>query len=124
MKQEKDDLRVIVKAEELVEHTIKLTSNCKKFPKKYRFTLCDKMQNRAMDIYEFLFDANRTPISDKRERYRLQSKVIDNCDKLLLYIKICLNLNIIASDSAEYWSKLVCDIKYMTLKWRKIDKER
>ena len=30
MKQENNDLRVIIKAKELTVHTIKLTSNCKK----------------------------------------------------------------------------------------------
>lgn len=124
MQQANDDLRVIVKAKELIKHTIKLTSNCKKFPKKYRFTLCDRMQNKAMTIYEFLLEANRTPLSCKSTRYELQTKAIWNCDELLTYIELCVDLNIIESSSAEYWSKLVCDIKYMTIKWRKTDKER
>lgn len=124
MKQTNDDLKVIVKAKELVVHTIKLTSNCKKFPKKYRFTLCDKMQNKAMTIYELLLEANRTSLSFKSIRSELQTKAIMNCDQLLFYIELCLELDIIASSSAEYWSKLVSDIKFMTIAWRTKDKER
>ena len=124
MKQVNDDLVVIVKSKELVKHTIKITSNCNKFPKKYRFTLCDRMQNRAMSIYELLLEANRTPIDDKLNRGELQTKAIMNCDQLLLYIELCMDLNIIESNSAEYWSKLVSDIKYMTIGWRTKDKER
>lgn len=31
-----NDLKVIVKAKELATHTFKLTSNCNRYPKKYR----------------------------------------------------------------------------------------
>ena len=124
MKQANDDLKVIVKAKALTVHTIKLTSNCNKFPKKYRFTLCDRMQNKAMTIYELLLEANRTRLSNKAKRSDLQTRAILNCDELLFYIELCLELNIIPTNSAEYWSKLVSDIKYMTIAWRTKDKER
>ncbi len=124
MGQANDDLKVIVKAKELAVHTVRITSNCNKFPKKYRFTLCDKMQNKAMTIYELLLEANRTLLSNKITRNELQTKAIMNCDQLLFYIEMCLELDIIAANSAEYWSKLVSDIKFMTLAWRTKDKER
>lgn len=124
MKQENNELKVIVKAKELAVHTIKLTSSCNKFPKKYRFTLCDRMQNKSMNIYELLLEANRTRLSNLYLRNDLQTKVILNCDELLFYIEMCLQLQIIQPNSAEYWSKLVSDIKFMTIKWRTKDKER
>ena len=124
MGQANGELKVIVKAKELAVHTVRLTSNCNKFPKKYRFTLCDRMQNKALTIYELLLEANRTFLTNKVERNSLQTKAITNCDELLFYIELCLELNIIASNSAEYWSKLVSDIKYMTIAWRTKDKER
>ena len=124
MKQESNDLKVIIKSKELAVHTIKLTSNCNKFPKKYRFTLCDRMQNKSMNIYELLLEANRTQLSNIILRNELQTKAILNCDELLFYIEMCLQLNIIQPNSAEYWSKLVSDIKFMTIKWRTKDKER
>ena len=124
MKQENNDLKVVIKSKELAVHTIKVTSNCNKFPKKYRFTLCDKMQNKSMNIYELLLEANRVNLSDIKARNELQTKAILNCDELLFYIEMCLQLNIIQPNSAEYWSKLVSDIKFMTIKWRTKDKER
>lgn len=45
------ELQVIVKAKELALHTMKLTSNCNRYPKKYRHSLVDKMQNKCLDIY-------------------------------------------------------------------------
>lgn len=124
MKQENNELKVIIKSKDLAVHTIKITSNCNKFPKKYRFTLCDRMQNKSMNIYELLLEANRTHLSNLSLRNDLQTKVILNCDELLFYIEMCLQLQIIQPNSAEYWSKLVFDIKFMTIKWRTKDKER
>lgn len=64
-----NELRVIIKAKELAKHTLVLTSNCNRYPKKYRFSLVDKMQNKFLNIYTALFEANRTDIKDyKRER--------------------------------------------------------
>ena len=71
------ELRVILKAKELATHTLRLTSNANRYPKKYRFSLVDKMQNKSMEIYEMLFEANRTDIRDyKRDRLELQTKAI------------------------------------------------
>lgn len=39
-----------------------VTSNANRYPKKFRFSLVDKMQNKSMEIYEMLFEANRTDI--------------------------------------------------------------
>ena len=89
------ELQVILKAMELSEHTLRLTSNCNRYPKKYRFSLVDKMQNKCLCIYELLF-----------------------------YIELSMKLNIINTKSMEYWSKMVKDIKHMTIAWRKKDRGR
>ena len=121
----KDKLEVITKSMELAEHTLRVTSNCNRYPKKYRFSLVDKMQNKALEIYEKLHEANRTDIKDyKRERLELQTKAITNCDQLLFYIELSYKLQIINNKSTEYWSKMVCDVKRMTIAWRSKDKER
>lgn len=122
---ESNELKVIVKAKQLAAHTLKLTSNCNRYPKKYRFSLVDKMQNKCLDIYDALFEANRTDIKDfKRERLELQTKAITYCDELLFYIELSHELNIINSGSMEYWSQMVCDIKHMAIAWRTKDRGR
>lgn len=35
---------------ELAKHTFQVTSNCRRYPKNYRFSLVDRMQHKAMDI--------------------------------------------------------------------------
>ena len=119
------ELEVIIKAKQLAVHTLKLTSNCNRYPKKYRFSLVDRMQIKSMDIYTSLMEANRTALKAyKRERLELQTKAITYCDELLFFIELSCELNIISSGSMQHWSKMVSDVKHMTIAWRSRDKER
>lgn len=119
------DLEVIIKAQALAAHTLKLTSNCNRYPKKYRFSLVDKMQIKSLNIYESLMEANRTDLKAyRRERSELQTKAITYCDELLFYIQLSHDLEIINVGSMEHWSKMVTDIKHMAIAWRSKDKER
>lgn len=122
---DKNELQVIVKAKELAKHTLILTSNANRYPKKFRFSLVDRMQNKALNIYEALFEANRTDIKAyKRDRLEMQTRAITYCDELLFYIELSHEINIINEKSMEYWSKMVSDIKHMTIAWRSKDKGR
>lgn len=117
-------LDVIVKAITLMEYTMTITSNRKRFPVKH-LTLVKRIQNRTMDIYEFLIDANRLNVeSSKPERLELQTKAISCCDKLSCYIELSMKLNLVGSDTVSYWQKQIDDIKYMTIAWRTKDKNR
>lgn len=119
------ELNVILKAKDLAEHTLRVTSNCNRYPKKYRFSLVDKMQNKSLEIYEYLYEANRTDLkSFQKERSELQTKAITHCDELLFYIELSNKLGIINEKSMGYWSKMVSDVKHMAIKWRSRDKER
>ena len=115
----------ILKAQALAEHTFRVTSNCNRYPKKYRFSLVDKMQNRSLEIYECIMEANRTDLRYfKRERSELQTRAITYCDQLEFYIELSHKLGIINEKSMEYWSKMVADVKHMTIAWRTEDKKR
>ena len=114
-----NDLKVIVKAKELAVHSFKLTSNSNRYPKKYRHSLCDRIQIISMDLYEALMEANRiNNVTNKRERCDMISRAVVLCDKLLFYIELSMMLSVLNPQSAEYWSKMVMDIKYMSLAWR------
>lgn len=123
-KSKEKEMQVIIKAKELSFYTLEITSNCKTYPKKFRFTLVDRMQRKSFDIYERLLEANRVRIENKVLRYDLQSNAITYCEELLYYIEMSMRLNIITPKRAEYWSSLVSDVKHMTLAWRKRDKDR
>lgn len=114
-----NDLQVIVKAKELAVHSFKLTSNCNRYPKKYRHSLVDRIQLKSLDIFETLMEANRIHnITHKRERCDTITRAITFCDELLFYIELSMLLELLNDKSAAYWSKMVSDVKYMSIAWR------
>lgn len=114
-----NELKVIVKAKELTVHTFRLTSNSNRYPKKYRHSLVDRMQIKSLDIYDTLLEANRVNnVVRKQERCEMITKAITLCEELLFYIELSMLLDLLSKNSAEYWSKMVCDVKYMSLAWR------
>lgn len=116
---EENDLKVIVKAKELAVHTFKLTSNCNRYPKKFRHSLVDRMQIRSMDIYETLLEANRiSNVTHKWDRCEAITRAITMCDNMLFYIELSMDLGLLKDSSAAYWSKMVQDVKYMSIAWR------
>ena len=51
-RKEPSEFNVIVKAKDLVKHTFTITNSTERYPKKYRFTLVNRIQEKAVDIYE------------------------------------------------------------------------
>ena len=120
-----NDLKVIIKAKELMKHTYLLTSNSNRYPKKYRHSLVDRMQIKSMDIYENLLEANRiNNVTDKRTRCETITKAITCCDELLTYIELSMELKLINDKSTAYWSKMVSDVKHMAIAWRTSERKQ
>lgn len=114
-----NDLKVIVKAKELAVHSFKLTSNCNRYPKKYRHSLVDRIQIKSLEIYETLLEANRiNNVTRKYDRCEMITRAITLCEELLFYIELSMNLDLLNAGSTEYWSKMVRDVKYMSIAWR------
>lgn len=120
-----NDLKVIVKAKELAVHSFKLTSNCNRYPKKYRHSLVDRIQVKSLNIYETLLEANRiNNVRYKQERCEMITRAITICDEMLFYIELSMMLDLLNDKSAEYWSKMVMDVKYMALAWRTSERKK
>lgn len=119
-----EELGVIFKAIKLMEDSIRITSNRKRYPVKY-IQIIKRIQNTAIDIYEQLIDANRLKLdANKTERFMLQTKAITSCDKLSCYVEISLRLELIGIGVVEKWQKEINDVKYMAIAWRKGDEKR
>ena len=113
------DLKIIAKAKELAVHSFKLTSNCNRYPKKYRHSLVDRIQLKSLDLHDALLEANRiSNVTNKRERCDMITKAVTICDEMLFYIELSMMLALLTDKSAEYWSQMVRDVKYMSLAWR------
>lgn len=62
-RKEPTEFNVIVKAKDLVKHTFTITNSTERYPKKYRFTLVNRIQDKAVDIYECVLEANELGVS-------------------------------------------------------------
>lgn len=121
------ELKVIVLSKRLIKHTMKITNNSDRYPKKARFTLVDPMQKTVIEIYKLLLKANYLNTNNATqfaERRLCQSEAIYHCDVLLLYIELSLDDNYINDKSCEYWVRQVMEVKRMILAWKNGDAKR
>lgn len=66
-RKEPSEFNVIVKCKDLIKHTFTITNSTERFPKKYRFTLVNRIQDKAVDIYECALEANELNLLDAQE---------------------------------------------------------
>lgn len=120
-------LHVLPVAERLIDYTLDLTDNAKRFPKRVRFSITNKIQGHVMSIYDDLLEANEIfPIrteADRTERLRLQRTALTECKKLLHMIELSKKRTYIDKDTFDYWTKLTLDVKFMTAKWYKAEQD-
>jgi len=117
---------LISKAKDLVKHTDIMTSD-KRYPKKYRFTLVNRLQVKTLDIFECISEANELNLHDreeKAERLRLQRRALTLCKTVLFFVEISHEKGLISGTQCETWTRLVMDVKNMAAKWHKQDKTR
>lgn len=122
-----EELKVIVLTKRLIKHTMTLSNNSERYPKKARFTIVDPLQKTVIEIYKLLMKANYLNTNIKaqfEERQLCQSEAIYNCDILMLYIELSLDANYINDRSCEYWVRLVMDVKKMIMAWKNADSKR
>lgn len=119
-------LEVISKSIDLMKYTYTVTSNRKRYPNKF-IILIQEMQKTSMAIYKYLMKANRLQLqlnTEKEERLRLQTEAITLCDELSCLVQLSMELNLIGSNTVEFWQSKISDIKYMTIAWRTKDRAR
>ena len=120
------EFQLITKAKDLVKHTDMMTSE-KRFPKKYRFILVNRLQDRCMEIFECISEANELNLFDsteKAERLRLQRRALTLCKTVLFLVEFSHEKGLITGSQTETWTRAVMDVKNMGAKWHKQDKTR
>lgn len=120
-------LKVIIKAEDLLCHTFNITDNVNVFPKRHRLTFTNKIVNTALEIYtnlcmaEELFPDNYD-LYVRRKNY--QKTAMAACRTLNELINVAMRMYHLPKEKAGYWSKMVTDVRNMTVSWAIKDQER
>jgi len=124
---------VLVKAKELAIYTVRITQNEKHFPKKYRFTVVQKIQDKAIDILDMLTIANEMfpldkdgnfhkDIYDRRIIY--QREAVAACRSLMTMIDVAIELFDINVSGIEHWTALVIEVRNKANAWITSDAKR
>ena len=106
----------------------------KKFDKRLRFTLSNRIDEKALDVLEAIVEANEINPAIETDpqrraklcmvRFDLQTSALTGCKMLLIFLDIAKTHGQIDNRACEFWTKRVLDVKYMTAAWRKKDAAR
>lgn len=121
------DLDVIIKAKELAKHTLQVTQNEKYFPKRYRFTIANKLVDKAFDIFILLYEANEIypqTVDEWKMRRTYQRRAMAYCRSLIAVVDICKDMFGLPSNKVAYWAKLTFEVRNKTAAWLKSDNNR
>lgn len=126
-KRGQSELEIITKSRELASYTIKICSNEKNFPKRYRWCITSNIVNDALNIYSYIRKSNAIFVKikvDYEERRRYQNDALGTIDALLGNMDIAYATFCIDSKRFEYWVGLVIDVQKLLRNWMKSDFER
>lgn len=129
--EETKKMEIMGKAEKLQDFIFRITSKRPKkdengidienagknngLPAKYQNSIGVRLQNYSLDMIEILDDIQY----DKANRLELLSGLLGVLRHINSCFWLCFRLNIISKQSAEAGEKLLLDVKYMALSWRK-----
>ncbi|MBQ8404480.1 MAG: four helix bundle protein [Clostridia bacterium] len=124
---EETKLTVITKANELTAYTIKICSNEKNFPKRYRWCITSKIVESAISISNDLIRANSIyiqSVDDRTLRSKYQKEALTETYALLNMINIAYQTFGIDANRIKHWTQLVNEVQSLIRSWRKSDANR
>jgi hypothetical protein len=118
-------LQVIQKAYELLQYTITVLSSDKNFPKRFRHTLCDRIEDLSLEIYQKVYRANYTNLQERySERRALQEDAITSAKAMSALLSISFENKYFSKINFEFWSGIIEDVVKLIFGWKRSDEER
>lgn len=111
--EKKSQLYVLVKAKELTNYLITVTE---KSPKKFCFTLVNRLQNYSLDTIESILKANA--LRDAVKRMEEQDRAKELLNMLDAFAEISLQQGCLLPKHYEQVSKLVAETLNYLQKWK------
>ena len=118
---------ILQAAKELAGYTLRITSNENNFPKRYRLSVVNKIQDQAVSIIDYLIMAQEIyPVSAKELDQRLlyQKQARATCRSMMTLMEIAANTFGINAGTFAYWTKMTRDVRNHTTAWIKSDIKR
>ena len=127
-KRGKSKFEVLIKANELAAFTIRICSNEKNFPKRYRWTITSKIVDEAIDICRFIRKANKRALDRAKpaaynKRLKYPNKALGNIDSMLALMDIAYYTFNIKDEKIDNWVSMVVSLQTLLERWKKSDKQ-
>lgn len=104
---------------------LRRSANKQGFPKSSVHSYIKLIRETATDIVVSVQMANDCKFETEYEkRLGYLNQLLKDCNLMLQLILVSLELGYINIKRSEYWTKLVTDVKYITLSWRRKDTAR
>ncbi len=120
-------LEAQLRAEELIVHTLRITSNPKVFDPTYG-ALTNKVIDCAIGIGQDMWEANGIRVREGDDswptRKALQRRAIRQIDVLLYLMTICRRAFHLRTSKYEHWAQLARDTRAIARKWADSDARR
>lgn len=126
-KRSQSKLEVFIRANELSAFTIRLCSNEKNFPKRYRWCLTSKIVDSIVDMYKDLTMANKIRVEnliDYETRENLQNRALGNLEASLALMDIAFRVFQLEEDKVNHWVGLVEEVQKLLKAWKRSDSSR
>lgn len=121
------ELQVFIKAREVCVHTMKVCTNERYFPKRYRWCLTSKVVDNAVDMYAKLIKANSIRVvgkSDWEMRSALQLKAIADLEELLALLDVAQMVFNVSPRKVAFWVRGITEVRTLARAWHNKDKDR
>ena len=95
------------------------------FPKSAVHTYAKVIRETAVSIVRNIHAANDCSFqTEYMRRIELIHAALNDCNLMLKMVEISHELGYVSAKRMAHWTKMITDVKYMTLAWKKKDTER
>lgn len=122
------DLKVITVSGDLCDYTLQITSAEKHFPKRYRWSITNRILQITLDIDDHLIHANSVYVREgdgsllRRQTHQLEALELTHV--LLRNINRAYRRFGVDSFNIQHWTGLVIKLQKLIRGWYQKDKER
>lgn len=126
-KRGENELDIITKSRELAVYTIRICTNEKNFPKRYRWCVTNEIVKSANIIHSNINKSNEVFVKDRSDyelRKRYQNIALAEIGSFLGNMDIAFELFGVDADRVFHWTGLVIDVRTLLRNWKKSDDKR
>ena len=118
---------ILLEAKKLAAYTIRITSNEKNFPKRYRLTITAHLQELALQITTWVIMANEIYPNSRREleeRLLYEKQARAACRSLMTLIEVSVEVFNTKASTYETWTASASKLHNQITKWIMADRVR